>query len=545
MRFIFLLLVASLVACGGSELGPGSGRGEDNTSNIHAGSGYSHTGRGEDDTPGAYADSEDGSTGQGGDDASSVDAGSDAGPPDAGVESVTFSRVCVNELADDVRGQFGVQDKASMNMPATFANTFEVASAAEFTAAIDAAAPGDLISIADGTHAWGEVEVGTRERGGNGFEPEERVWIMPANSSGATFDDTRFDVEARHLTFFDLNFVNSGITLRSEGTRVAFSTFTGGDDAVYLHPRNSISVDDVEIDNNLFTGQTSDSIAITTRPFGSDDVFPSPQRTWIHHNRFQDHTAVEYPCIGAGVGWHPFPDDQPAHTLIEYNSFDGCTGDDEIIELKHRGAWIRYNLIENSGRGHLSGRMTGNAHYTGNVHLGGSSHGFRVFGNDNVGVFNLMQTRRSITTSPTVASDHPNIDYNYLAMVDHLYTMNVFWNASVWMNVQSTGEENIDLSRGNVIRDNFWLGSDLDYSDISGNIPYQVWLENNPQGAFPGDNWVMNDAGNNCYDSAVGTADFSPVVIEGDWSPTHRGEKSPDVVHRLPFWWFDLLTFEE
>jgi len=461
------------------------------------------------------------------------------------VAPIPFSRICVHELAQEVRDRFGVQPMTNLGLPIEGGSTFEVATAAEFATAIASAAPGDLISIADGTHDWGDLTVGTRDDGGIGFETAERVGIAPRTPGGATFINTRFDVEARYLVFFDLDFQDAGITLRSEGTRIAFCEFDGGDSVVQLDPRFGISVDDTEIDNNLFTGQTSDSISIVTRPFGFDHLNPSPQRTWIHHNRIQDHSVGNRPCIGAGVGWHPFPDDQPSHTLIEYNSLDDCTADDEVVELKHRGAWIRYNLVENSGPGHLSGRMTGNAHYTGNIHLDGTSHGFRVFGNDNVGVYNFMQTYRSITTSATEPIDYPNIDYSYLAMVDHLYTRNVFLENTVWMNVQDTPEENIDLSRGNTIRGNFWLGGARVYSDPTGDTPYEVWLANNPDGAFPGDNWILEDAGDDCFDTTPGTVSFSPVVIPGEWTALHRGEPSADVVHRLPFWWFDMLSFEE
>jgi len=37
--------------------------------------------------------------------------------------------------------------------------------------------------------------------------------------------------------------------------------------------------------------------------------------------------------------------------------------------------------------------------------------------------------------------------------------------------------------------------------------------------------------------------DFEPITMAGEWTTLHRGESAEDVVHRLPFWWFELLTF--
>jgi len=453
-----------------------------------------------------------------------------------------FSRICVHPMPASVRTKLGPQDISSLELPASFGTTYPVATADEFAAAVDAAQPGDLISVQDGTYNWGVRAYGDGTMGGSGFEPEERVWVRPSTPGGVIFTATEIDIDARYMTFADFTFRSSRLDFSADGNRATFCTFSGPDAAIHLNPGNSITINDVEVDNNLFTGQTRDSFYMATRPFGRDDRSPTPKRTWIHHNRFEEQLSGGRPSLGAGIGYHPFPEDQPAYTLIEYNIFDRCIGDDETIELKHRGAWIRFNLLENSPIGHFSGRMTGNSHFTGNIHYGGKQ--LRMFGNENTAVFNLMKTVRSIVVSHTEPIDNPNIDYAYLAMVDQQYLKNVFWENSVWMLVQDTVRENINPSRGNTIRDNMWLGGQRAYSDPQGQTPYAFWLEHNPNGAFPGDNVIMEDDGDDCYKTGGTSLDFAEVVIPGEWTTEHRGESNPDVVHRLPFWWDELLTFD-
>src|SRR5262249_22564364 len=99
---------------------------------------------------------------------------------------------------------------------------------------------------------------------------------------------------------------------------------------------------------------------------------------WIHHNYFVNHNGP------GGNGNDPI-ETHIKNTLVEYNLFEQCNGDPEVVSDKTSDNIYRFNTIVNC-KGHLSLRDGDRCLVQGNL-IFNSSGGIRVYGSDHF-VFN-------------------------------------------------------------------------------------------------------------------------------------------------------------
>jgi len=107
--------------------------------------------------------------------------------------------------------------------------------------------------------------------------------------------------------------------------------------------------------------------------------------TRIDHNYFFGHNyGGNFETIQIGYGMNSALYD--AGTIIEYNKFENCNSDNELISLKTSGNFIRYNYLLNN-HGHITIRNGENNIIEGNFiicdPLNVNSNGVRIYGANN------------------------------------------------------------------------------------------------------------------------------------------------------------------
>jgi len=137
------------------------------------------------------------------------------------------------------------------------------------------------------------------------------------------------------------------------------------------------------IDHNLFENkrQLGNFITIDGQ---QEPVFQVSQYDQIDHNHFRDigpRAANEMEAIRVGVSTLSM---SSGFTVIEYNLFEDCDGDPEIISIKSCDDTVRYNTFRHS-QGTLCLRHGNRSVVNGNYFFGAnkdSCGGIRIYGND-------------------------------------------------------------------------------------------------------------------------------------------------------------------
>src|SRR5262249_12276263 len=106
-----------------------------------------------------------------------------------------------------------------------------------------------------------------------------------------------------------------------------------------------VSGDDCEVDHNTLQNKSTTGQIFSMHGPGSSGM---AQRTWVHHNLFQDFTSVGGnggETLQIGLSGRSLTD---AHTLVENNLFVMCNGENEMISNKSSANTYRYNTFLNS-----------------------------------------------------------------------------------------------------------------------------------------------------------------------------------------------------
>jgi hypothetical protein len=249
--------------------------------------------------------------------------------------------------------------------------------------ALDAAQPGDRVELADGSYTTsGPIRL---TKSGTATAP---VTVAAAHvgkaeikgKDGFSFDASYVSVEGFRFTHQD------GIVIPTTVHNVRFTRnlvqISKGSTVNWL----DTAADNVEIDHNTFQHKSTLGNFIEVTGPGDHDM---AKNTWIHHNYFLDHSfrgsnGGESIRIGVSQRQHG-----SAHGLIEYNLFEKCNGDAEVVSVKSSDDVVRYNTLLNS-KGSIVLRHGNRNLVDGNLMLGGSS-GIRFYGNDHTIVNNVVQ----------------------------------------------------------------------------------------------------------------------------------------------------------
>ncbi|MGW0959670.1 chondroitinase-B domain-containing protein [Streptomyces gelaticus] len=291
----------------------------------------------------------------------------------------------------------------SMSVDASATDT-PVGSLAELQSAINGAAPGDRIVVADGTYtvpAGGAINVSGKN--GTGAAP---ITIVSKTRGGAVLRGERGFVFANssNITISGFAFRQSTTTeipANCSSIRLTRNDFQHADtgDPYWLVVR----ANDTKIDRNHFHDKTTAGIFLVVDGPGSTEM---AQNIHIFKNHFSDHSFSGDnggESIRLGVSGRAL---SGAHAVVEYNLFERADGDPEAISVKSSDNTIRYNTIRNS-RGGIVLRHGNRSRVEGNYLIGGIE-GVRLYGNDHLIVNNYLSglSGRALVVGSGTTRDH-------------------------------------------------------------------------------------------------------------------------------------------
>ena len=148
------------------------------------------------------------------------------------------------------------------------------------------------------------------------------------------------------------------------------------------------------VDHNLFEEKRNSGVMLYTGRSSLEMNDVSTQYDRIDHNHFRNF----YPAKVNGFETIRLGSSKCSHssgnTIVEYNLFERCDGEAEIISVKTRENTLRYNTFRNS-RGMLTLRNSHNSLIEGNYFLNDGSQkrseGIRFYGSGHVIINNYFQ----------------------------------------------------------------------------------------------------------------------------------------------------------
>ncbi len=292
-----------------------------------------------------------------------------------------------------------------------------VSSISALQSALGAAAPGDVIQLADGSYATSSTI--TINRSGTASAP---ITVQAQHVGGATLSGSGgFSIAGgtSYVVLSGFRLTGSrGLTVPVGAThvRITRDVFQMAGSVQYWL---QVSGDDAQIDHNTFQHKaTIGNFIEVVGPGGSGMA----QRTWIHHNYFLDQSYTgsnggESIRVGLSGRQH-----SSAKAIVEYNLFEHCNGDLEVISVKSTDDIIRYNTLRDS-KGTITLRHGWNNRVEGNYLLGNRT-GIRMFGNNHVVVNNVIENSTGqaleigggeVRDDTTSGTDHEAVDHALVA----------------------------------------------------------------------------------------------------------------------------------
>ncbi|MFD0990790.1 chondroitinase-B domain-containing protein [Mariniflexile jejuense] len=437
-----------------------------------------------------------------------------------------------------------------------FSQTYVTTSSALQTA-VTAASPGDVIIVRNGTYSNFSATLRPYGSAGNPItiKAETIGGVILTGTSRFTFNKAYHAI----LEGFTFNCTGNSTMVKLEGcnnirvTRNVFETaqtssskwvYIGGvyDDTVepyqYLSHNN-------RIDHNVFQNKTMPGHYITID--GTNEVIQS-QNDRIDHNYFKNNSprAVnEQESIR--IGWSNMSKSS-GYTTVEYNLFEDCDGDPEIVSVKSCDNVVRHNTFLRS-YGTLSlrhgdrNRIEGNYFFGGNKAIGTSpdgatlyTGGIRVYGSDHVIINNYMEglngtkwdapitlTQGDVTSTSTSLSSHfraENVTIAYNTLVNNTngieigFSNNGAYNKTLsnikLMNNLITGSQNALVA----IKDGNDQGANITWTN---NLIYPTGSATTISGATTtsfNTSMVVNENPNLSFDATIGvwrTTGTSPL----------------------------------
>ncbi|QNE73320.1 lyase precursor [Streptomyces finlayi] len=294
---------------------------------------------------------------------------------------------------------------AAVPLHASMAAAAPVGSLADLQKAIDSAAPGDQIVLANGTYtvpSGGAIRVSGKH--GTADAPitvvaESRGGVVLRGERGFVFSDSS-NITVRDFAFrqsTSLEIPASCTRIRLTRNDFGFTDTGSGFDWVVVRG------DDVKIDRNRFHDKTTEGIFVVVDGPGATAM---AQRPNIFKNHFSDHSfsgsnggeAIRIGFSGRALS--------SAGAIVERNLFERCDGDPEAVSVKSSDNTIRYNTIRDS-RGGIVLRHGNNSRVEGNYLIGGAN-GVRVYGNDHLIVNNHLSglSDRALVIGSGTTRDH-------------------------------------------------------------------------------------------------------------------------------------------
>src|SRR5499433_1983136 len=253
--------------------------------------------------------------------------------------------------------------------------TFRVSSLSALQSRINSAIAGDLIILTNGVYTSSATI--TVNRQGSAQHP---IVISADTVGGAEIRGSASFVVSSPAAFvvirgFRLTHAIGTVQVQAGASscRLTRNVFQLTGTGRYL----LVSGDDCEVDHNTFQNKSTTGQMFSIHGPGSSGM---AQRTWVHHNLFQNFTSVGGnggETLQVGLSGRSLTD---AHTLVENNLFVMCNGENELISNKSSANTYRYNTIRDSTSGELTLRHGNHCTVHSNFFI--NSAGLRFFGDD-------------------------------------------------------------------------------------------------------------------------------------------------------------------
>ncbi|WP_207514072.1 chondroitinase-B domain-containing protein [Longitalea luteola] len=255
------------------------------------------------------------------------------------------------------------------------AATINVSSLPALQTAINNAAPGDVIILANGVYS-ASTDI-TISKQGTAALP---ITIQAQSIGGVEIGGTNgFNIvsPARYIIIKGFKFTHSA----SQATMASGTSFCRWTRNIFETPgageNLSLNGNDHEVDYNTFQHKNALGRFITVRGTGSQIA----QRIHIHHNYFfdqQPQTANGAETLQFGLSGYSL---SSSNSIIEHNLFEACEGENELISVKASAVTIRYNTIRNCPA-QFTLRHGNFCKVYGNYFI--NTPGIRIFGDDHV-----------------------------------------------------------------------------------------------------------------------------------------------------------------
>ncbi|WP_250303352.1 polysaccharide lyase 6 family protein [Streptomyces sp. A 4/2] len=289
-------------------------------------------------------------------------------------------------------------------LPSTARAATPVTSLAALQTAIDAAAPGAVITLADGTYTVPSGQPVTfKDKHGTEAAP---ITVVAQSRGGAVLKGKQ-----------SFAFQNSdNITLSGFSFRQSETLDVPPDCTRIRLTRNDFQLADIEgvhwvmvradyskVDRNHFHGKSTLGIFLGIEGAGTDGM---AQHVQVLKNYFSDHSYAGDnggEPIRLGVSPRAL---SSAHAVIEQNLFERTNGDPEAISVKSSDNVVRHNTLRDS-RGGIVLRHGNGTQVDSNWLLGGQE-GVRIYGNDHLIVNNYLSglTGRALVIGSGTERDH-------------------------------------------------------------------------------------------------------------------------------------------
>jgi poly(beta-D-mannuronate) lyase len=257
-----------------------------------------------------------------------------------------------------------------------FAKTIVVSSVSELQLAISNATPGDIILVKNGVYATTEDIV--INKAGTASKP---ITIEAQNMGGAEISGSggfSLASPASYIIIRGFKFTHTASRARS-GAGTSFCQWTHN---IFETPGVgeylTIAGNDHQVDYNTFQNKVSMGRILAIRGSGSQVA----ERLWIHHNYF-----VNFPDQGGANGAETLQFGlsgfslSSSNSIVEYNLFEKCAGENELISIKASRVTIRYNTIRDCPAQFTLRHGNFNQVY-GNYFI--NTPGLRIFGDDHL-----------------------------------------------------------------------------------------------------------------------------------------------------------------
>jgi poly(beta-D-mannuronate) lyase len=256
------------------------------------------------------------------------------------------------------------------------AENIVVASLADLQVAIGNAKPGDIIQLKNGVYTTTEDMV--INKSGTKSQP---ITISAQEPGGVEITGSggfHLVSPAAYVVISGFNFTHAASKARMGSgtsfchwTRNTFETPGTGD---YLQ----IAGSDHEVSFNTFKNKDSLGKFIAVKGTGSQIA----ERLWIHHNYFKVQKsmggrngaeALQFGLSGFSLS--------SSNSIVEFNLFEDCNGENELISVKASRVTVRFNTIRNCPAQFTLRHGNFNQVY-GNYFI--NTPGLRIFGDDHL-----------------------------------------------------------------------------------------------------------------------------------------------------------------